>query len=74
VDILNEAPRRPRHARAWDDFGAAARRLHSDRVAAFTTFRDDVATGRFPGPTETVAAPAGVADAFTDWLDRQPKD
>lgn len=74
VDILNEAPHRPRHARAWDDFGAEARRLHSARVAAFAAFRDDVAEGRFPGPTETVAAPAGVADAFTDWLDRQPKD
>jgi 3-methyl-2-oxobutanoate hydroxymethyltransferase len=74
VDILNEAPRRPRHARAWDDFGAEARRLHAARVAAFTTFRDDVATGRFPGPAETVAAPVGVADAFTEWLDRQPRD
>jgi len=74
VDILDEVPRRPRHARAWDDFGAEALRLHSARVAAFATFRDDVATGHFPGPSETVAAPAGVAEAFTDWLDRQPKD
>jgi 3-methyl-2-oxobutanoate hydroxymethyltransferase len=74
VDILNEAPRRPRHARAWDDFNAEATRLHPARVAAFTAFRDDVATGRFPGPTETVATPAGVADAFTEWLDRQPRD
>jgi 3-methyl-2-oxobutanoate hydroxymethyltransferase len=74
VDILNEATRRPRHARAWDDFKAEAARLHQTRVAAFAAFRDDVATGRFPGPAETVAAPAGVADAFNDWLDRQPKD
>ncbi|MCU0903093.1 MAG: 3-methyl-2-oxobutanoate hydroxymethyltransferase [Tabrizicola sp.] len=74
VDILNETPRRPRHARAWDDFGAEARRLHAARVGAFTAFREDVTDGRFPGPTETVAAPPGVADAFTDWLDRQPRD
>lgn len=74
VDILNEAPRRPRHARAWDDFTAEAARLHRARVAAFTAFREDVAAGGFPGPTETVAAPAGVADAFTEWLDRQPRD
>lgn len=74
VDILNEAPRRPRHARAWDDFGAEARRLHDARVAAFSAFRTDVATGRFPAPSETVAAPPGVADAFTDWLDSRPRD
>ncbi len=74
VDILNEAPRRPRHARAWDDFGAEAERLHAARVAAFTAFRTDVAQCRFPAPPETVAAPPGLADAFTDWLDRQPRD
>jgi ketopantoate hydroxymethyltransferase len=73
VDLLNVAPRRPRHARAWDDFGAEAARLHAARLAAFTAFRTDVATGRFPGPSETVAAPPDVADAFTEWLDRQPQ-
>lgn len=74
VDILNEAPRRPRHARPWDDFGAETARLHHARVAAFTAFRSDVATGRFPAASETVVALPGVADAFTEWLDRQPKD
>jgi 3-methyl-2-oxobutanoate hydroxymethyltransferase len=74
VDILNEAPRLPRHARAWDDFNAEAVRLHTARVAAFAAFRTDVATGRFPDTTETVAAPPGVADAFINWLDRQPRD
>jgi 3-methyl-2-oxobutanoate hydroxymethyltransferase len=73
VDILNEAPRRPRHARVWDDFQPGAARLHAARVTAFTAFRTDVATGRFPGPSETVAAPPDVADAFTEWLDRQPQ-
>jgi 3-methyl-2-oxobutanoate hydroxymethyltransferase len=74
VDVLDEAPRRPRHARAWDDFAAEARRLHGLRVAAFAAFRDDVAAGRFPGPAETVAAPRGVAKAFTDWLHALPGD
>jgi 3-methyl-2-oxobutanoate hydroxymethyltransferase len=73
ADILNEAPRRPRHARAWDDFKAETARLNAARVAAFSAFGTDVATGRFPGPSETVAAPPGIADAFTEWLDRQPQ-
>jgi 3-methyl-2-oxobutanoate hydroxymethyltransferase len=73
VDALNEAPRPPRHARAWDDFRAEAARLHLARIAAFTAFRDDVAKRRFPATTETVAAPPGLADTFTEWLDRQPK-
>ena len=74
VDALNETPHLPRHARAWDDFGAEAARLHLARVAAFTDFREDVANRRFPGPSETVVAPPGVADAFTEWLDRQPQE
>jgi 3-methyl-2-oxobutanoate hydroxymethyltransferase len=73
VDILNEAPRRPRHARAWDDFAAESTRLHAARVAAFSAFRTDVATGRFPCPSETVAAVPGCDAAFTQWLDRQPQ-
>jgi 3-methyl-2-oxobutanoate hydroxymethyltransferase len=74
VDILDEAPRRPRHARAWDDLGAEARRLQTARIQAFAAFRADVATGGFPAPSETVAASPGVAEAFTDWLDRQIKE
>lgn len=72
MDILNQSSRRPRHARAWDDFEPEPARLHALRVAAFTAFCKDVASRRFPAPPETVAAPVGVADAFTDWLDRQP--
>jgi 3-methyl-2-oxobutanoate hydroxymethyltransferase len=74
VDILDEAPRRPRHARAWDNLGDEDARLHGLRVAAFAAFREDVATGRFPAPAETVANPPGVAEAFTDWLDRQQRN
>lgn len=73
VDILNQVPRRPRHARAWDDFAAEARKLHAARVAAFSTFREDVTQGRFPAPSEIVTAPPDVADAFTVWLERQPQ-
>jgi 3-methyl-2-oxobutanoate hydroxymethyltransferase len=73
VDILNQAPRRPRHARVWDDFRPEAARLHAARLAAFSAFRADVAAGRFPRPSEIVATPPGIADAFTEWLDRQPQ-
>jgi 3-methyl-2-oxobutanoate hydroxymethyltransferase len=73
VDILDEVPRRPRHARAWDDFRAEAARLHAARVAAVSAFRTDVTMGRFPGPSETVPAPPGIAAAFAEWLDLQPQ-
>jgi 3-methyl-2-oxobutanoate hydroxymethyltransferase len=74
VDILAQASRLPRHARVWDDLGAELRRLQDARVAAFRAFRADVTTGRFPGPAETIAAPPGLVDDFTAWLDRQPRD
>lgn len=72
VDVLGETPgRMPRHARRYADLAAEYARLHDMRVAAMRAFTGDAATGAFPGPAETVAAPPGVADAFTDWLDRQ---
>ena len=74
VDVLGEGLRLPRHARAWDNFGAEAAQMHDLRVMAMTAFREDVASSRFPGPAQTVAAPIGVADAFITWLDRQPQE
>jgi 3-methyl-2-oxobutanoate hydroxymethyltransferase len=74
VDILNQAPRLPRHARVWDDFGHEVKRLQDARVAAFRAFRADVTAGRFPSPAETVAGPPGLAEDFAAWLDRQPRD
>jgi 3-methyl-2-oxobutanoate hydroxymethyltransferase len=74
VDVLGETPgRMPRHARRYADLAAEYARLHEMRVTAMRAFAADTARGAFPGPSETVAAPPGVADAFTDWLDRQPK-
>ena len=72
VDVLGETPdRMPRHARRYADLAAEHARLHEMRVAAMRAFAADTAAGAFPGPSETVAAPPDVADAFTDWLDRQ---
>lgn len=54
-DILGEtADRIPRHARRYRDFRAEYERLHAERVAAFTEFRRDVASGAFPGEDEIV--------------------
>lgn len=65
LDILGQGPgRRPRHARAWDDFAAELDRLQARRVAAFRAFRDAVADGTFPGPAEIVAGDPAETDAF----------
>jgi 3-methyl-2-oxobutanoate hydroxymethyltransferase len=72
VDVLGETQGRvPRHARRYADLAAEYARLHDMRVTAFAAFGTDVASGAFPAPAERVAAPAGVATDFTDWLDRQ---
>lgn len=73
VDVLGETVgKMPRHARAYADFASEYARLQDRRVAAFAAYREDVAQRRFPAPPEIVSAPAGVAAAFTDWLDCQP--
>jgi len=73
VDVLGETlGRMPRHARRYADLPAEYARLHEMPVAAMRAFADDTARGAFPDPSETVAVHPDVADAFTDWLDRQP--
>ncbi len=73
VDVLGETPgRMPRHARRYADLAAEYARLQDMRVAAMRAFAEDTVRGAFPGPSDTVAAPPGVAETFTDWLDRQP--
>jgi 3-methyl-2-oxobutanoate hydroxymethyltransferase len=67
-DILGEPGRKPRHARAWDDFAAEYARLQDRRQAAFASFRNEVLAGSYPAPQETVAAPPGAVMAFAEWL------
>jgi len=49
---------RPRHAKVYRDFSTEYARLQSERVAAFSEFRQDVETGAYPAPAHTV----GMAD------------
>ena len=55
VDVLGETEGHvPRHARVYRDFRAEYARLQQDRVAAFSEFRRDVASGSFPDESELV--------------------
>ena len=48
ADILGEADRIPRHARAYRDFRANYAHLQRERVAAYREFSRDVRDGAFP--------------------------
>jgi 3-methyl-2-oxobutanoate hydroxymethyltransferase len=71
-DILGEPGRRPRHARAFDDFAAEYARLQVRRETAFAAFRDAALSGTYPAPGEVVAAPPDAVAAFAEWLDGRP--
>lgn len=74
IDILGETTgKMPRHARAYRDFKAEYARLHQERVAAFSEFRNDVETGAFPAETERVEIDPAEWDAFRSALDQQIK-
>lgn len=68
-EILGEtAGRIPRHARSYRDFRAEYDHLHGKRIAVFTEFRRDVASGAFPGEGGTVAMAPGQWDRFAEAL------
>lgn len=67
-DILGEPGRKPRHARAFEDFAAEYARLQARRVAAFAAFRAAALGGSYPAPEECVAAPEDEVARFGDWL------
>lgn len=45
---------KPRHAKTYRNFRAELDRLQNERIAAFSEFRNDVATGAYPGPEHVV--------------------
>ncbi|WP_210405366.1 3-methyl-2-oxobutanoate hydroxymethyltransferase [Rhodophyticola sp. CCM32] len=56
----------PRHARIYRNFAAEYDRLQAERIAAFSEFRDDVASGAFPGDRQIVKMPKAELDTFLD--------
>ncbi|MBO6854485.1 MAG: 3-methyl-2-oxobutanoate hydroxymethyltransferase [Marivivens sp.] len=69
VDILGETTGHvPRHARVYDNFAAEYDRLHDRRVKAFSSFRDEVAGGQFPDPSEIVNLKSEEAEALAEFL------
>jgi 3-methyl-2-oxobutanoate hydroxymethyltransferase len=69
VDILGETTGKvPRHARVYRDFAAEYARLQQDRIAAFTEFREDVQSGRFPSQDELVGIDGPEWEAFRNGL------
>lgn len=64
-DILGETEGPiPRHAKTYRNFASEHARLQAERIAAFTEFRADVASGTFPEPRHLVAMDQREHDAF----------
>lgn len=64
-DILGEnRGHMPRHSKVYRNFAAERDRLQAERIAAFTEFREDVATGAFPEPRHLVAMDPAERDDF----------
>ncbi len=72
VDILGETEGHvPRHARVYRDFRAEYARLQRERVAAFSEFRNDVASGAFPAAGELVSICDDEWRKFQDALEKR---
>jgi 3-methyl-2-oxobutanoate hydroxymethyltransferase len=70
-DILGEnRGHLPRHARVYRNFAAEYDRLQAERVAAFSEFRADVASGAFPEPRHVVSMPHRELDTFLREIDQ----
>ncbi len=64
-DILGEnRGHMPRHAKAYHNFAAEHDRLQSERINAFTGFRDDVRRGAFPEERHVVRMAPQEHEAF----------
>ena len=64
-DVLGEnRSRPPRHAKVYRNFAAEYDRLQNERIAAFSEFRTDVATGIFPQARHVVTMDEREHEAF----------
>lgn len=70
-DICGEAPRVPRHARAYADLGRLQAELAAERLRALQEFRRDVGAESFPGPENCAAIGPTEHAAFLEQLDRE---
>lgn len=69
-DILGETRGHlPRHAKVYRDFAAEHDRLQAERIAAFSEFRHDIATGAFPESRHLVTMDPGEHAAFLAGID-----
>lgn len=59
---------RPRHAKVYRDFRSEYDRLQRERVAAFTEFKADVASGAYPAAEHLVPIADGEFEAFLKQL------
>lgn len=74
MDILGEhKDRMPRHSKVYRNFAAEYDRLQRDRVAAFSEFRADVETGRFPEDRYILRMPSDELIRFRSILDPAPR-
>ena len=62
----------PRHAKVYRNFAAEHARLQAERIAAFSEYRADVASGAYPEAKHNVGVTPEVLDQFTQFLDQQP--
>ncbi len=59
----------PRHAKVYRNFHAEYERLQKERIAAFSEYNADVASGAFPGPHQVVGIDRAELDRFLEALD-----
>ncbi len=58
-------------AKTYRDFGSEYARLQNERIAAYTEYRDDVATGAYPEPGHTLRIADDELAAFLASMDAQ---
>lgn len=59
----------PRHAKVYRNFRAEYERLQKERIAAFSEYNADVASGAFPAPNQAVGIDSGELDRFVKALE-----
>jgi 3-methyl-2-oxobutanoate hydroxymethyltransferase len=69
-DICGEAPRLPRHARAWGDLASLHEGVRRERIRALSAFRSAVDTGDFPDNADVADMASDEIEKFLGALDR----